>query len=223
MLTRRRCLWATPFSIATIDGLIRYRISCARAASCVLNPAVTIRRMGFTMFRIVTDRARTVGVASAVGGLLCALRAYRRSVDRGRAQATRIDVQVAAARNDDGETLLHLRNHGDEPVRASALVGPVEIHTERSWRSAWLRLRVSLKVTNPVRTGRTLWPGDTDVMATPPLEQAPALYIADSGGRQWVRASSGELCEVHHVHGYRYGRGGPWMDQPRFFHPCAGG
>lgn len=177
--------------------------------------------MGSTMLKLLTDRAQAVGVAGTVGVLLCALRSYRRSVDRGRAQATRIDVQVAPARNDDGDMLLHLRNHGDEPVRASALVGAVEIRTERSWRGAWLRPRSSLQVTNSVRSGRTLWPGDTDIMATPPLEQAPALHIADSSGRQWVRVSSGELCEVHHVHSDEHGE--PWMDQPRFSHPGAGG
>lgn len=173
------------------------------------------------LLKFVTDRAQTIGAAGAVGVLICALRANRRSVDRGRAQAACIGLQ-AAPPNEDGKALLHLRNHGNEPVRASVLVGDVEIHAGRSWRSVWLRSRASLRVTSPVRIGRTLWPGDTEVVTAMPLEDSPALYIADSGGRQWVRASSGDVCEVGRVrlHGHRPDE--PRMDQLGLTYPCVG-
>ncbi|MBP2371794.1 hypothetical protein [Pseudonocardia parietis] len=177
--------------------------------------------MGSTMLKFVTDRAQAAGVAGAVGVLMYALRAHRRSVDRGRAQAARIGLQ-AAPPNEDGTALLHLRNHSTEPVRASVLAGDVDIQAGRSWRSIWLRSRLSLHVTTPVRIRRTLWPGDTEIVTAAPLESSPALYIADSGGRQWVRASSGDLCQVGHVRVHSHRHDEPRMDQHGLTHPCAG-
>lgn len=176
--------------------------------------------MAATFPKIVTYRVQAVGVAGAVGVLAGAIRVYcRRVAERRGAQAARIGLQVSPANTDDGRKLLHLTNHGNEPVRASALVAPFDIDTKRSWRRAWLRPYVSVSVRDPVRIGRTLWPGDTDIMTATLFDETPTLYIADSGGRHWVRASSGALCEVDRVRVPRHGRDDPWMDQPRLTRP----
>lgn len=140
-----------------------------------------------------------------------------------RARVARVGLRIAPVDSGDGDPLLYLTNHGSEPVRVTALIGPVDVHAKRSWRKVWLRPHVSLRLTDPLRVGRTLWPGGTDVVTAMPFGDTPDLHIADSGGRQWVRSSSVGLCAVDRVHVHRYGQIDSWRGRPVLTRPSAAG
>ncbi|GAA1381251.1 hypothetical protein GCM10009613_06880 [Pseudonocardia kongjuensis] len=177
--------------------------------------------MGSTLLKIATERARVVGVTGATGALAAVLAYRRRSVDRHRARAGCVALQAAPVDSGRDTALLYVTNHGDEPVRVTALARSIDLQATRSWRRAWLRPQVSLRLTNPVRVGRTLWPGGSDVMTAPPFGEPPALHITDSAGRQWLRSSSGALCQVDRMHVQRDGQHESWADRPVLTRPCA--
>lgn len=176
--------------------------------------------MGSTLLQIVTERARVVGVTGATGALAAVL-AWRRSVDRHRAQAGHVVLRNAPVDSGQDKTVLYVTNHGNEPVRATPLVGPIDLDAKRSWRRAWLCSHVSLRLTHPVRVGRTLWPGGSDVVTAVPFGETPALHITDSAGRQWLRSASGDLCQVDRMHVHRDGQAE--TDRPVFTRPRAAG
>lgn len=177
--------------------------------------------MGSTLLKIATERARVVGVTGATGALAVALAYRRRSVDRQRARVGCVALQVAPVEAGRDEALLYVTNHGDEPVRVTVLAGSIDVEATRSWRRAWGRPRVSLRLANPVRVGRTLWPGGSDVVTVPPFGETPALHITDSAGRQWLRSPSGDLRRVDRMHVHRDGQHEDRADRLVLTRPCA--